>query len=98
MEWRIDHTWVHENINLFGWWNNLFGCATRASRGWAHLLYLGEFLLDVHHTPHNEDENEGVHEETHRGWASIGGRDAWTENSPDETESFGIRDDEKGEA
>jgi hypothetical protein len=53
-------------------------------------------LLYVHHTPNDEDEDEGVHEETHGRGATRGGGDPGTQNSPDETESLGVRDDEKG--
>jgi len=38
-----------------------------------------------------------MNKETHGWWATIWGRDAWTKDSPDESESFWIRDDEKGE-
>jgi len=38
-----------------------------------------------------------VHKETHRGWAPIGGRDAWTENPPDETERLWVCDNEKSQ-
>src|SRR6056300_1510297 len=62
----------------------------------AAALLDGTLLLYVHHTPNDEDEHEGVHEETHSRGATRGGGDPGTQNSPDETESLGVRDDEEG--
>jgi hypothetical protein len=61
------------------------------------LLGLGAttFLLDVHHTPHDEDEDKGVYEKTQSRGASRGSGDPGTQNSPDETESLGVGDDEE---
>lgn len=38
-----------------------------------------------------------MYEETHGRWATIGGRDAWTEDSPDKSESLWVRDNEKSQ-
>jgi len=54
-------------------------------------------FLYVHHTPYDEDEDDHVHKETEGGGTSCRGRDGRTQNSPDETEGLGVRDDEKGE-
>jgi len=59
-------------------------------------LFSGTLLLEVHHTPNHEDEDESVHEKTQCRGTSRGGGDPGTQNSPDETESLGVRDDEKG--
>jgi len=54
-------------------------------------------LLEVHHTPHDENEDDHVNEETRSRWATCRSRNPRTQDSPDETECLGVRDDEKCE-
>jgi len=69
---------------------------TAAPRG--SLLGAGTtLLLEIHHTPHNQDEDDHMHEETRSRWAPSRGRDPRTKNSPDKTESLGVGDNEKCE-
>jgi len=53
------------------------------------------FLLEVHHTPNDKDEYQGVYEKTHSRGTSRRGGDPGSQNSPDETESLGVRNDEE---
>jgi len=87
-KWLIHHTWFHGNVSLSYRFDNSLLVTTPTCTLFLHEGF--RFLLDVHHTPYDEDEHESVHKQTQGRGAPSRGSDPGPEDPPDQSERFRV--------